>query len=149
MPLSETTAYPGRPFTLANVPNGEGTLEAYKRGENFRTVRISRPITVNGQSAPIRLEVPSGDSAVEGQIALGGRLPETLRITVQYDLDGSELSHMALGRFDGAFELLDLPSGTATIEIEATMQDGQVFTETSTMTFEPGQVTQADFVVPE
>ncbi len=150
VPVASTEAAPGLPFTLRHVMPGEVTIGAYARGENFRTLGVSRNVSLAaGQSLNLDLEVPSGDASLAGQIDLGGRLPGTLRITVRYDLGDGEMTHMALARSDGSYEVQGLPSGAASLEVEARMQDGQLFKETQVVNFEPGQVTQADFVVPQ
>lgn len=150
VPVATTEAAPGSPFTLRHVMPGEVTIGAYARGENFRTVGVSRNVSLAvGQTLNLDLEMPSGDASLAGQIDLGGRLPGTLRITVRYDLGDGEMTHMALARSDGSYEVQGLPSGAASLEVEAKMQDGQLYKETQAVSFEPGQVMQADFVVPQ
>lgn len=150
VPVASTEAASGAPFTLRHVMPGEVTVGAYVRGENFRTIGVSRNVSLAvGQTLNLDLEAPSGDASLAGQIDLGGQMPGKLRITVRFDLGDGEMTHMALARSDGSYEIQGLPSGAASLEVEARMQDGQLYKETQAVSFEPGQATQADFVISD
>ncbi|MCC6488390.1 MAG: carboxypeptidase regulatory-like domain-containing protein [Candidatus Hydrogenedentes bacterium] len=145
--LASAEAHGGGTFTIDRVAPGQATVQIYSRGPNFRTVMLEREIAIEaGAAATVDFVVPEGDAALSGVIAVGEQHPQTFRVTARYALDdGSTLTHMALGRNDGAYEILGLPEGSTTVEVEATMQDGQVYTESRDIVLAAGGLSEADF----
>ncbi|MCC6696539.1 MAG: carboxypeptidase regulatory-like domain-containing protein [Candidatus Hydrogenedentes bacterium] len=145
--LASAEAHGGGTFTIDHVAPGQATVQVYSRGPNFRTVMLEREIAIEaGAATTADFVVPEGEAALSGVIAVGDQRPQTFRVTARYTLDdGSALTHMALGRNDGAYEILGLPEGNATVEVEATMQDGQVYTESRDISITAGGEFEADF----
>lgn len=145
--LASAESSGGGTFTINRVAPGQATVQVYSRGPNFRTVMIEHDVVIEpGAAAAVEFIVPEGDAALTGVIEVGEQRPQTFRVTARYALDdGSVLTHMALGRNDGAYEILGLPQGNATVEVEATMQDGQIYTESRDIVFTVGGEQEADF----